>query len=113
MKRVYRHRVAVVAALATILGAAALASGYAAAVTVTEGNLTIKVDGTTIPKALPRAAMAPISFHGSASVATVDGTHIPPAESTELLVDRHIAIDSAGLPTCSLGQIGPPRPRRR
>jgi hypothetical protein len=90
--------------LAAAIAAVALAAG-ASAVTVTEGNLTIKVDGATSPKALPKTTLVPISFHGSATVSTTDGTHIPPAESTELLVDKHIAIDTTGLPTCTLGQI--------
>jgi hypothetical protein len=90
---------------AVTLAAVVVAGGEASAVTVTEGNLTIAVDGSTAPKALPEATFAPISFHGSAAVSTKDGTHIPPAESTELLVDKHIAIDTTGLPTCSLRQI--------
>jgi hypothetical protein len=89
---------------AVILAAVVVAAG-ASAVTVTEGNLTIDVDGSTSPKALPKSKPAPISFHGSATISTTDGTHIPPAESTELLVGKHIAIDTTGLPTCSLGQI--------
>jgi hypothetical protein len=92
------------AGFAALLAAVALAAG-AQAVTVTEGNLTIKVNGATSPKALPKSTFAPVSFHGSASLSTVDGTHIPAAESTELLVDKHIRIDSTGLPTCSLKQI--------
>jgi hypothetical protein len=105
MKRLRRHRVGAMAGFAAILVALVVAGGEASAVTVTEGNLTIKVDGSTSPAALPKRAFAPISFQGSATVSTVDGTHIPPAESTELLVDKHIAIDTTGLPTCSLNQI--------
>jgi hypothetical protein len=105
MKRVGRLRRGILVGCAVLLAATVLAGGEAAAVTVSEGNLTIKVDGATSPRALPRMTLAPISFHGSATVATKDGSHIPPAESTELLVDKHIAIDTTGLPTCSLGQI--------
>ncbi len=90
---------------AALLVAIVVAAGDAAAVTVTEGNLTIKIAGATSPKALPTRTLTPISFHGSAAVSTKDGTHIPPAETTELLVDKHIAIDTTGLPTCTLGQI--------
>jgi hypothetical protein len=105
MKRVSRRRTWVLLGFAAILAAIVACVGDAAAVTVTEGNLTIKVDGATAPKTLPKSTMTPISFHGSATVSTEDGTHIPPAESTELLVDKHIAIDTTGLPTCTLGQI--------
>jgi hypothetical protein len=105
MKRVGRHRVAIGVGFVAVLGALVVFGGDASAVTVTEGNLRIKVDGATSPKVLPKTTMAPISFHGSATVSTADGTHVPPAESTELLVDKHIGIDVEGLPTCSLGQI--------
>ncbi len=105
MERRNRRRTGAIVGFAALLVAIVVAGASAAAVTVTEGNLTIKVDGATSPKALPAKTFAPISFHGSAGVSTKDGSHIPPAESTELLVDRHIAIDTAGLPTCTLGQI--------
>jgi hypothetical protein len=105
MRRVRRSRVAIIVGLGGVLAALVMAGAEASAVTVTEGNLTIEVDGATTPAALPKSAFAPISFHGSATVSTVDGTHIPPAESTELLVDKHIRLDTTGLPTCSLRQI--------
>jgi hypothetical protein len=105
MGRVRVRRAGVTVGLLTVLAAIVVAVGDASAVTVVSGDLQIKVDGATSPKALPKATMAPISFHGSASVATRDGSHVPPAESTRLLVDRHIGIETAGLPTCSLGQI--------
>jgi hypothetical protein len=104
VKRIRRHRARRLAGLAAIVAVLAAAAS-ASAVTVTEGNLTIDVEGATSPRTLPRTMMAPISFHGSASVSTVDGTHIPPAESTELLVDKHIAIDTTGLPTCKLSEL--------
>ena len=105
MGRVRWRWVGGLAGVATIAAAALIAVGSASAVTVLAGNLSIEIDGATSPKALPRDRMVPIGFHGSASVATNDGSHIPPALSTELLVDKHIAIDTTGLPTCTLAQI--------
>jgi hypothetical protein len=105
MKRVRSRRVGALIGLATILAAVGVAAGSASAVTVLAGNLMIKVDGAFSPKALPKSTMTPIGFHGSASIATENGSHIPPALSTEILVDKHIAIDTTGLPTCSLGKI--------
>jgi hypothetical protein len=105
MKRVRRRRVGILAGLVAISAAILVVAGSASAVTVLAGNLLIKIDGATSPKALPRSKFAPIGFHGSASVATRDGSHIPPALSTQLLVDKHIAIDTTGLPTCTLAQI--------
>jgi hypothetical protein len=91
--------------LAAILAAALIAAGDASAVTVAAGNLLIKINGSTSPSVLPKSKLVPIGFHGSASVSTKDGTHIPPALGTQLLVDKHIAIDTTGLPTCSLAQL--------
>lgn len=105
MRRVRGRRVGAMAGLAVVAVAVFMAVGSASAVTVLAGNLLIKVDGATSPKVLPKNRLAPIGFHGSASVATRDASHIPPALSTQLLVDKHIAIDTTGLPTCTLAQI--------
>jgi hypothetical protein len=105
MMRFRGRRVAVMVGLAVILAGVVMVGGEASAVKVLSGNLLIEVAGATSPIALPRSTLTPIGFHGSATVSTEDGTHIPPAESTRLLVDKHIAIDTAGLPTCSLGEL--------
>lgn len=105
MGRVRGRWVGALAGIVAIAAAILMAAGSASAVTVLAGNLSIQIDGATSPRALPKSRMAPISFHGSASVATNDGSHIPPAQSTQLLVDKHIAIDTTGLPTCTLAQI--------
>ncbi len=99
------HRVKAIAGLVTIAAVVLVVVGNASAVTVLAGDLVIEVDGSISPKALPKDKPVPISFHGSASVATKDSTHIPPALSTELLVDKHITIDTTGLPTCTLAQL--------
>ncbi len=104
MKRIRGRRVGVMVGAAAVLAAAVVVAN-AAAVTVLVGNLRIAVEGGTSPRTLPRNALAPILFHGSASVSTTDGSHVPPASSTEILVDRHIAIDTTGLPTCSVREI--------
>jgi hypothetical protein len=105
MWRVRGRWVGASAGIAAIAIAILIAAGGASAVTILAGDLSIKVDGSTSPKLLPKRRMAPISFHGSASVATVDGSHIPAAQSTQLLVDRHIGIDTTGLPTCTPAQL--------
>jgi hypothetical protein len=105
MGRVRGRWIGAMAVIGAIGAAILVLAGSASAVTVLAGNLSIEIDGATSPKRLPRHTMAPISFHGSASVATVDGSHIPPAQSTELLVDKHIAIDTTGLPSCTLAQL--------
>ena len=107
MKRACRPKVIAVLALITVLSGTFAATIFAAGyvTTIHAGNLVVRLDGAITPKALPKDKMAPISFHASASVATVNGDHVPPALSTHLQVDKHITIDSTGLPSCTPGKI--------
>lgn len=105
MKRARRRQVGVLAVLATIGGAILVAAASASPVTVLAGNLVIKISGSTTPKVLPKSKPAPIGFHGSATVSTRDGSHIPAALGTQLLVDKHIKLDTTGLPTCTLAKL--------
>ncbi len=105
MKRARRCQVGILAVLATVTAAILVAAGGASAVTVLAGNLLIKINGSTSPRVLPKNKLAPIGFHGSASVSTRDGTHIPAALGTQLLVDKHIKLDTTGLPTCTLAKL--------
>jgi hypothetical protein len=101
---------AVLVALSSVSAAKILAANYAT--TIRYGNLVVHIEGVLTPKALPKNRMAPISFHASASVATVDGSHVPPALSAQLQVDKHISIDTAGLPSCTPGKIEASSPSR-
>lgn len=108
MKPVGRRRMVTIslAAIATLSCASAgaiLAANYGTTVRV--GNLVVYLKGTISPKALPKNQMAPISFHGSASVSTVNGSHVPPAQTVHLQVDKHFSIETTGLPDCSPRQI--------
>ena len=105
MKRTRMRRVGILAGFATLAAVIAASAVGASAVTVLAGNLLIKISGGTSPRALPKTKLAPVSFHGSASVATRDGSHIPAASGTQLLIDKHISLDTTGLPTCKLSQI--------
>lgn len=101
MKRARRYQVVTLVMLTTITTVILVAAGGASAVTVLAGNLMIKIEGSTSPSVLPKDKLAPIGFHGSASISTRDGSHIPPALGTQLLVDKHIKLDTTGLPTCT------------
>jgi hypothetical protein len=95
--------VGLVAVAALGFTATVLAATYAT--TIRYGNLIVHLEGILSPRALPRAKMAPVSFHASASVSTANGSHVPPALSADLQVDKHISIDTAGLPTCAPAKI--------
>lgn len=75
------------------------------AITARAGNLLLHAEGTVIPQALPRGRFAPISLRVRESVATLDGSHVPAAQTVELRVDRHFRIETTGLPSCSLREI--------
>jgi hypothetical protein len=105
MRRVRRRQVGVFAVLVTIAGAILVTAAGASPVTVLAGNLVIKIGGSTTPRVLPKNKLAPIGFHGSATVSTSDGSHIPAALGTQLLIDKHIKLDTGGLPTCTLAKL--------
>jgi hypothetical protein len=108
MQRVRRRRtmfiaLVVIAVLSSVSATTILAASHAT--TIRTGDLVIQADGAISPKALPKNKLAPVSLHASGSVATVDGSHVPPAQNVQLQVDRHIRIDTVGLPSCTLGKL--------
>jgi hypothetical protein len=86
-----------------------LACGAGAATAAREevrlGNLFLADDGGITPSALPRHGRAPITARLEAEIGTTDGSHPPALQHIDLDVDRSIAIDAGGLPTCRLGQL--------
>ncbi len=95
-----------VAATAALSGASATVIFAAShSITVHAGNLVLQGEAVFSPSALPKNKPAPISFHGSASVATADGSHVPPAQTVHIQVDKHFRIESTGLPSCTVGKI--------
>jgi hypothetical protein len=115
MMRIQRpaRAIAALAMLAALSGAAAsTALSAKGETTIRLGNLVVRARGIVSPRALPSHRMAPITLHASGSVATVDGTHVPPAKTVHLLVDRHFRIDSKGLPSCRIGEIEASTPSR-
>ncbi len=108
MKQVRRRRTMIISLAAIAgLGCASATTILAAnhAITVRAGNLVFQGEAAFRPKALPKNKTAPISFHGTASVATANGTHVPPAQTVHLQVDKHFRIESTGLPSCTSGKI--------
>ncbi len=108
MKRVRRRTATIVFALIAAFELHSQAADLLAmnsGTTILAGNLVIHIEGALSPKALPKNKMAPVSFHASASVSTANGSHVPPALGAELQVDKHISIDTAGLPVCTSAKI--------
>jgi hypothetical protein len=92
-------------ALALLLLACGATQASASREVVRLGNLFLVDDGGITPSTLPRRGSAPIEAHLEAEIGTVDGTHPPALRHIDLDIDRKIAIDATGLPTCTLGRL--------
>jgi hypothetical protein len=89
----------VVGAVLVLLVAAATASAFR--VHVQAGDLKLDAEGDFAPKALPRFENAPITASGGGSLSTVSGELPPILDKFVLEFDKHGAVDTTGLPTCS------------
>jgi hypothetical protein len=108
LKRVRPSSRAIIALMAFAVLGGAYASTILAAneeTTIRAGNLVIRAQGTISPTALPKNRMAQITLHARGSVATADGSHVPPAKTVHLQIDRHFRIETSGLPRCQPGEI--------
>jgi hypothetical protein len=88
------------------LGIAGTALGAANGMTkIRAGDVVITAGGVISPKALPRHELAPIVADLHGSIATTDGSHVPPAKSVQLDIDRHFHVDTSGLATCKAARL--------
>jgi hypothetical protein len=79
--------------------------GAAQALHLRAGNLVVDGDGGFAPKALPRDHNAPIKFFMHGRISTIDGTRPSPLRQLVLLLDKHGAPETRGLPKCSRGRL--------
>ncbi|HEY1355377.1 MAG TPA: hypothetical protein VGF09_03595 [Solirubrobacterales bacterium] len=88
-----------VLAVSVALGAAALAAGEKP-VSVRAGDVLLTVTGNASPKRLPRHGLAPVSFHTSARIATVDGGQPPALSEVTADVGKAGTIEAGKFPSC-------------
>jgi len=69
------------------------------------GNICVSDDGGISPTKLPRHGKAPVTARLLAGVESRDGSHPPALQSVRIDVDKTIAIDAVGLPTCRKAQL--------
>lgn len=93
------------AAASVAIGLAGVAIAADPATVVRAGNLVLRLNGGVTPKALPKNEPAPMGFHASGTLATVDGSHPPALEEAVFDTDRDIVVGVAGLPVCRLDQL--------
>jgi len=69
------------------------------------GNICVSDDGGISPTKLPRRGKAPVTARLIAGVESRDGSHPPALEDVRIDVDKTIALDAVGLPTCRKAQL--------
>lgn len=105
MKNLIR-RTAICAALALIVVGSALAESKTKSEVVRVGNLVLRDSSRGIsPIKLPKHKQVPIMANLSASVTTVDGSHLPAAREVVIDIDKSIHVNAKGLPICKGGQL--------
>lgn len=93
-------RTLVVLAAVGLVGAAS-----ATAIKLRIGNIIIVGDGGFSPTKLPKHENAPIKLFGHATFKTVDGTRPSPLRVLTLEYDKHGAVETRGLPKCTMGKL--------
>ena len=89
--------------IAFVLGALVVAS--AQALKLRAGDILVTADGGFAPKSLPKKVNAPITIHGGGKISTASGELPPILKEINLEFDRHGAIDTVGLPKCSMARL--------
>jgi hypothetical protein len=93
-------------ALALLIAFATLAAIAEAEITQ-RGDLRVAFQGKLSPRALPRAAAAPVTVSVGARIATADGATPPQLRSISIAVNRNGHFEPDGLPLCSLRDVQP------
>jgi hypothetical protein len=96
--------------IAAVAGVVALSAGVAyvsagETTVVKVGNLVLAFGGKISPRALPRKTLAPIAFQLSLKIASGDGSHPPVARTLKGEIDRNVALNTRGVPTCRASQL--------
>lgn len=60
----------------------------------------VRIDFVFSPKALPKQKLAPVSISFSTTISTSDGAPPPPVRTITLRLDRNLAFDLKGYPSC-------------
>ncbi|HEY1285258.1 MAG TPA: hypothetical protein VGF04_04160 [Solirubrobacterales bacterium] len=94
-------RIAVLALLLFLLGAASIARAELSA----SGNLFITFNGGIVPNALPRHDRAPITVWIAGKVRTLAGEQPPALRTITIALNRSGRLETKGLPTCRRGRI--------
>ena len=98
-----RKRIAAGLIVLGLLVAAATASAFH--VHLVAGNLVLDAEGGFAPNALPKHENAPVTVHGGGKLSTLSGDLPPILDTFVLEFDKHGALDTTGLATCTKGKL--------
>jgi hypothetical protein len=94
-----------------VLGLAVLlACGTAYALQIQIGNVEVKATATFLPHSLPANRNAPVSVESKTLVHTTDGSTPPTLRKLLFVFDKNGAIDTTGLPVCTLAKLAETTP---
>jgi hypothetical protein len=91
--------------LIVLVAVGLVGAGSATAIKLRIGNIIIVGDGGFSPTRLPKHENAPIKLFGHATFKTVDGTRPSPLRVLTLEYDKHGAVETRGLPKCTMGKL--------
>lgn len=100
-----RHLGRVAALCAGCLTLLALAGTSAFGEVVQSGDLIIGVQGSIHPVRLPKDTLAPIALEIGSTIKTSNGSRVPVLNTISLEFNRHGAIDTNGIATCSVSKL--------
>ena len=84
---------------------AAIGAGAASAELTQRGNLFVRFDGGISPRALPRAALAPIGVRIEGAIKVPAGQQSPSLRRIKIALNRAGHLDTQGLPRCRRNRI--------
>lgn len=96
---------AVTVAASVAIGAVGIAVAADPPIVVRAGNMVLRLNGGVTPKTLPRNDFAPMGFHASGALGTVDGSHPPALTEAVFDTDKDIVVGVEGLPACRIDQL--------
>ena len=95
------------AALAIVL----LGAGAAQALRLNIGNSAISVTANFLPRELPEHTNAPVSVTSITRIKTSDGSQPSALKQIVFQFDKHGALDTKGLPTCTMAKLADTTPQ--
>jgi hypothetical protein len=90
---------------AALIAAVLFAAAIASALELRAGDILVNAESGFSPHSLPRTHNAPITVHGGGTISTISGALPPVLKTIALEFDRHGAVQTTGLPICTVAKL--------